>query len=85
MMTDIAIWLIATGALVAAGFGVVNRKAIRDMHIIMNSRLDELIKTTSDKAFFAGTAAGRAEVVQENAEAQAKLLDQAAARDKGDR
>ena len=55
-------------------FGWINRRAIREVHLTMNSRLDELIATTRTMAFAEGKAAQTAEV----ATAAAKVLETAA-------
>ncbi len=71
LFVDILVSCSAIGAMV---FGWINRAAIKEVHLTMNSRLDELIATTRTMAFAEGKAAQTAEV----ATAAAAVLESAA-------
>ncbi len=66
--------IIAGAALTAAMIGIFNHKAIREVHLTMNSRLDQLIQATKVSSFAEGRASQTAEV----ATAAAKVLEDAA-------
>ncbi len=70
-----ALNLITVGAaLVAAIIGHLNRGAIKEVHLTMNSRLDALLLSTKASAF----AEGRAAHIADEASAAAKVLSDAA-------
>jgi hypothetical protein len=56
--TEIAHTMSAVGAFLAALLGWSNRKKIQEVHLTVNSRLDELIKTTKEKAHAEGRVEG---------------------------
>ncbi len=70
----IANLFVPAAALLAAFLSWRNRAAIREVHLTMNSRLDQLIETTKVSSF----AEGRASQTVEVATAAAKVLEDAA-------
>jgi hypothetical protein len=71
LATDVLMLVASIGA---GFFGWVNRAAIKEVHLTMNSRLDELLKSTRATAF----AEGRASQVPAAANAAAEILQRAA-------
>ena len=55
-MTDLvkAVAIAATPGVVASILGVLNRWAVKDVHVAVNSRLDQLIDLTKQVAHAAG-------------------------------
>ncbi len=66
--------VISIGSLLAALVCLMNRKAIREVHLTMNSRLDQLLASVRTQAF----AEGRDARTAETATAAADVLDKAA-------
>jgi hypothetical protein len=58
---DFAETIFAIAALVAAFKGVANGKSINDLHLAVNSRLDQLLNTTAQNATLTERAAVAAE------------------------
>lgn len=60
---------VAVGALAleAAIFGWLNRKSIREVHLQMNSRLDQLLRASGAVERAEGVREGRAQVEKEEA------------------
>ncbi len=70
----IAEGVVAIGSLLAGIVSLMNRNAIKEVHLTMNSRLDALIEATRAMAF----AEGRAAHTSDQAQAAAEVLDKAA-------
>jgi hypothetical protein len=51
-------WVAAVGAAAAALLGWSNRNKIQEVHLTMNSRLDQLLKTTEEHAHDQGRQEG---------------------------
>ena len=59
--------LTTIGSLAASVTGIMTARTVKTIHILMNSRMDELIRETRAAAMAAGKAAGRAELATETA------------------
>ena len=73
--------LSAVGAIIAAISSMINRGAIREVHLTMNSRLDALLKSSIAQARGEGRAEGIASTIinpEVTALAAAKVLSTAA-------
>jgi hypothetical protein len=46
----------AIAAIIAAIIGIGNRRNMNDLHVLINSRLDQLLKLTRDSSFAEGLA-----------------------------
>jgi|HubBroStandDraft_1064217.scaffolds.fasta_scaffold09885_4 hypothetical protein len=85
--TAIGLGIAATAALSSLLASLRNGRKIQDVHLTMNSRLDELLAATKAQAFAEGQEHQRAGDMQRAADnvvavadAKAKVLDQDAAR-----
>ena len=55
---ELAEWLIAISSLGALIFSIVNKRAINEVHLTLNSRLSQLIKVTAASAHAEGRLEG---------------------------
>ena len=70
LLTLATLVLSSIGSIAAAIIGWINREKIHEVHLTMNSRLDELVQATK----VAGIAQGAEEVRAENRAQRAKAL-----------
>jgi hypothetical protein len=63
---ELSEWLIALSSIGGLVLAVINRRAITEVHLTMNSRLDQLLKSSSKSAHaegrLEGFEAGRQEI-----------------------
>jgi hypothetical protein len=85
LITLAAVVLSALAAIGAAVVGWVNRRQIHEIHLTMNSRLDQLVLTTEKLALARGAKDALAEDKIERAAAAALAFDRAAGRRDADR
>jgi hypothetical protein len=67
-MSEILPWIIATTSIISAIagfmaslFGILNNGKIQEVHLLLNSRLDQLIRITSESQFAKGLKMAREE------------------------
>jgi hypothetical protein len=70
--------IVALGACAAFAQSLRNGVKIREVHLTMNSRLDELIRSTKALAYSEGAAAAHAEATRDAAAVVARAADAAA-------
>ncbi len=71
---DVALIVVGLTSLIAAVLSFINGRKIQEVHVALNSRLTELLTSSSDLARAQGMASGRSEGRRDTADARNKVM-----------